>query len=146
MFFVNFRPPVPRSRHPSSSTQSSEIFSPSDQQSEILVNLVRKELYKSIIEILQHGLIDGPNAGEWWRMRTERRETSDAGSQYRCGRVGRGIQPQSAPKPTPTLKHTQKVSKTLVFPLFNSITMTDGPKERRTDGRTKPLIELRVRN
>ena len=29
-----------------------------------------------------------------------------------------------------------------VFPLFNSITSTDQP----TDGRTKPLIELRVRN
>ena len=29
-----------------------------------------------------------------------------------------------------------------VFPLFDSITSTDGP----TDGRTKPLIELRVRN
>ena len=51
--------------------------------------------------------------------------------------------------PPPTLKHTQKVSKTLVFPLFNSMTtdrQTDGPTDQRTDGRTKPLIELRVRN
>ena len=32
-----------------------------------------------------------------------------------------------------------------VFPLFNSIT-TDQPTNRPTDGRTKPLIELRVRN
>ena len=53
--------------------------------------------------------------------------------------------PHPHPYPSPMLKHTQKVSKTLVFPLFNSMTMdqwTDG----WTDGRTKPLIELRVRN
>jgi len=51
----------PRSRHSSAATvQSSEIYSPADQQSELLVNLVRKELYKSIVEILLHGLIDGP--------------------------------------------------------------------------------------
>ena len=34
---------------------------------------------------------------------------------------------------------TQKVSKTLVFPLFNSITMdgrTDGPTDQRTNGPT----------
>ena len=33
-----------------------------------------------------------------------------------------------------------------VFPLFDSITSTDRPTDRPTDGRTKPLIELRVRN
>ena len=43
--------------------------------------------------------------------------------------------PHPHPNPPPTLKHTQKVSKTLVFPLFNSMT-----PDRRTDGRTKPLI------
>ena len=62
-------------------------------------------------------------------------KTSDAGSQYRCGRVGRGIQPPSTQRP-PILKHTQKVLKTLVFPLFNSITMTDGPTDQWTNGRT----------
>ena len=41
------------------------------------------------------------------------------------------------PNPTPTHKHSQKVSKTPVFPLFNSITM-----DQRTNGQTKPLIEL----
>ena len=41
--------------------------------------------------------------------------------------------PHPNPNPPPTLKHTQKLSKTLVFPLFNSMTMTDGW--------TKPLIE-----
>ena len=58
--------------------------------------------------------------------------------------------PHPHPNPPPTLKHAQKVSKTLVFPLFNSMTMTDqrtnGRTDGRTDGRTKPLIELRVRN
>ena len=33
-----------------------------------------------------------------------------------------------------------------VFTLYNSITITDGPTDERTDGRTKPPIELRVRN
>ena len=55
--------------------------------------------------------------------------------------------PHPHPNPGPTLKHTQKVSKRVVV---NSITMTDrptnGPTDRPTDGRTKPLIELRVRN
>ena len=32
-----------------------------------------------------------------------------------------------------------------VFPLFNS-SVTDQPTDQPTDGRTKPLIELRVRN
>ena len=32
-----------------------------------------------------------------------------------------------------------------VFTLSNSIT-TDGRTDQRTDGRTKPIIELRVRN
>ena len=50
--------------------------------------------------------------------------------------------PHPHPNPPPTLKHTQKVSKTLVSPLFNSMTASDGP----TDGQTKPLIEMRVRN
>ena len=41
----------------------------------------------------------------------------------------------------PTHKHTQKVSKTLGFSFFDLII-----KDWRTDGRTKPFIELRVRN
>ena len=52
------------------------------------------------------------------------------------------------PHPTPhpssflTQIHTQKGSKMLVFPPFDSCWRTDG----QTDERTKPLIELRVRN
>ena len=41
--------------------------------------------------------------------------------------------PHPHPKAPPTLKHTQKVSKMLVF---NSITMTDQRTDRRTDRRT----------
>ena len=48
--------------------------------------------------------------------------------------------PHPPPNPPATLKHT------LVFPLFNSITMTNGQMDGPTDGRTKPLIELHVRN
>ena len=55
--------------------------------------------------------------------------TSDAGSQYRCGRVGRGIQPPSTPHAPPPTHIPKKTSKTLVFPLFDSC-VTD----RRTDG------------
>ena len=54
-------------------------------------------------------------------------------------RVGSGAQPQSTPhtpRPTPTL--TKRLSKTL----FDSIS----PMDQWTDGRTKPLIELRVHN
>ena len=58
--------------------------------------------------------------------------TSDAGSQYRCGWVGRGNQPPSTPQPTPTLKHTQNVSKMLVFPLYNSVRLWP-PTYGRTD-------------
>ena len=51
------------------------------------------------------------------------------------------LTPIHTPNPTP-YTNIEKVSKTLIFPLFDSITSTDQP----TDGRTKPLIELRVRN
>ena len=54
-----------------------------------------------------------------------------------CGRVGRGG--------NATVRN-KKCSKTLISSLFDSCPRTDGPTDRRTDGRTKPLIELRVRN
>ena len=85
--------------------------------------------------------------------------TGDAGSQYRCGRVGRGIQPPSAPH-TPHQLHTQTFTKSIQNARFSTFRLdhhdgrTNGPTEQRTngrtngptDGRTKPLIELRVRN
>ena len=43
--------------------------------------------------------------------------------------------PHPYPNLLPTLKHTQKVSKTLVFPRFNSMTL-DGPTDQRTNGLT----------
>ena len=54
--------------------------------------------------------------------------------------------PHAHPTPLSTQTHTQKTSETLVFPLFDSCLRTDGPTDPRTHGRTKPLIELRVRN
>ena len=60
-------------------------------------------------------------------------KTSDAGSQYCCGWVGRGLQPPTKPQSSPlTHKHTQKVSKTLVFPL-NHYGLTDGPTDLQND-------------
>ena len=55
--------------------------------------------------------------------------------------------PQPHPNPPPTLKHTQKVSKTLVFPLFNSITMTDGPMDGWMDKASYRVAcpQLRIR-
>ena len=66
--------------------------------------------------------------------------TSDAGSQYRCGRVGRGIQPPFTPQPARTQTYTKSIENAR-FPTFQ-LNHHDG----RIDGWTKPLIELRVRN
>ena len=64
--------------------------------------------------------------------------TSDAGSQYRCGRVGRGIQPPSTPKPTPNTQTYAKSIKNARFLTFqlDDPGRTDGPMDRRTNGRT----------
>ena len=61
-------------------------------------------------------------------------KTSDAGSQYRCGRVGKGVQPPSTPQPPH--KHTNIRKKYLKrsFPHFPIC--ADGPTDRRTNGRT----------
>ena len=47
------------------------------------------------------------------------------------------------PYPVTPNKHTQKVSKTLVIPLFHSMT-SDRHTDGWTNGRTKPLMKLRV--
>ena len=54
--------------------------------------------------------------------------------------------PTPLPTPLPTQTHTQKASKTLDFPLFDSCSQTDGQTDGPTNRRTKPVIELRVRN
>ena len=81
----------------------------------------------------------------------EQQVTSDAGSQYRCGRVGRGIH-------TPTHFQHSNIHKKYRKRSFSHFSTrwprTNGPTDRRTDGptdgptdrRTMPLIELRVRN
>ena len=66
-------------------------------------------------------------------------------SLYRC-------QPPLTPSPIPwgahVLTHTQTgkmgASKMRAFAIFNLITMADQQTYQRTNGRTKPLIELRV--
>ena len=69
--------------------------------------------------------------------RVKEYQTSDAGSQYRCRRMGRDIQPSSTPHAPPQPTHiSKKASKTLVFPLFDSW-VTDqqinGQMDRWTD-------------
>ena len=68
--------------------------------------------------------------------------TSDMGSQYRGGWVGRGIQPPFIPQlPLNTPCNTVIFIEMRVSIIFDSCIM-DG----LTDRRTKPLTELRVRN
>ena len=87
--------------------------------------------------------MDGPMVIAGYRVACTQLKTSDAESQYCCGRVGRGMQPLSTPRHTPTLKLTQKESETLVFPLSNLMTFNgrtdgqmDGGTDRWTDGQT----------
>ena len=77
-------------------------------------------------------------------------KTSDVGSPYRCGPVGRGSQPPSTPNTPPnTLSkqtHTQKASKRSFFHFsIRAHGRTDQRTDGRTDGWTKPFIELCVR-
>ena len=69
--------------------------------------------------------------------------TSDVGSQYRCGRVDRGVQPPSIPQPPNPQTSTKKM-----FDARSSTFILDHYRrtDPRIDGRTKPFIELLVRN
>ena len=67
--------------------------------------------------------------------------TSDAGSRYRCGWLGRGVQPPRVNRGVPILTPTQKVSKMTTF-RFLSLWM-DGSTDRP---RIQPLKESRIRN
>ena len=75
-------------------------------------------------------------------------ETSDAGSQYCCGRVGRGSQPPSTPNAPPNPPFQPKhIHKNVLKGLFSHFsTRAHGATDPRTDGWTKPLIGVRVRN
>ena len=67
-----------------------------------------------------------------YRVACPQLKTSDAGLQYRRGRLGRGIHPPSTSQPQRQSQiKTPQVSRPLVSPLFNLI-ITNG----RTDGRT----------
>ena len=57
------------------------------------------------------------------------------GSQYRCGRVGRGIQPPSTPIAPTINTQTKKGIKNVLFPIFDSW-VTDGRMDQRMDGRS----------
>ena len=73
-------------------------------------------------------------------------QTSDVGSQYRCGRVGRGIQPPASPQPHPqlpshTLTHTntQCNNCSIINARFSHFQLEcDG----RTNGRTDKACRL----
>ena len=114
-------------------------FSLEDQQHTIFKN---KD--KSVIGSLEFSKSPSKFSENSVRIQSNVFMTNDAGSQYRCGQAGTGIQPPSTPQVPHS--HTQNASKTLVFALFDSCSRTDGRIDGRTDGRTKPLIELRVRN
>ena len=68
-------------------------------------------------------------------------KTSDAGSQYRCGQVGGGMEPHPYPLQPHGHSHTQTViragSEMRSFPLFN-LNITDGRTNGWTD-RQSPL-------
>ena len=69
------------------------------------------------------------------KLNKEYDKTSDAGSQYRCGRVGRGSQPPSTiiapPNPPFRHRHTHKKPPKRLFSHIS--TRADGPTDRRTD-------------
>ena len=89
-------------------------------------------------------------------VRPKTAKTSDAGSQYRCGRVGRGIQPPSTPKPTPNTQTYAKSIKSASFPTFQlddhgpTDQRTNGPTDQRTngptDGQSLKVVSLLSRN
>ena len=59
--------------------------------------------------------------------------TSDAGSQYRCGREGRGIQPSSTLQPTSNSQTNKKSIENAHYQLDHHDGPTDRPTNRRTD-------------
>ena len=70
------------------------------------------------------------------------RDTWHAGDDNLYTEVSNG---ETRPDTRPSVADGWAGAEIRVFPLFNS-SVTDQPTDRPTDGRTKPLIELRVRN
>ena len=73
------------------------------------------------------------------------KKTSDAGSQYQVGKDGWAGASNSHLHLNPH-KHKEKYSKRSFFLFLTQSVPIDGWTDGQTDGRTKPLIELRVRN
>ena len=81
-------------------------------------------------------------------MTKEIDKTSNVGSYYCCKQVVRCINPSPIPNFHPSHIHTQKLSKTLVFLLFDSI-ITNGPMDQQTDGpsdrQSLACLQLKIR-
>ena len=63
-------------------------------------------------------------------------KTSDAGSRYRCGRVGRGIKPPPHPTPSPPPPHTHNHNYSIInasFQFSRFRLKRDGPTDQRMD-------------
>ena len=78
---------------------------------------------------------------------TEKKEQVTRGHNIVADGWAGASNPHLQPNPSPTLKHTKNIENAR-FPTFqlDDLRRTDGPMDQRTDGRTKALIELRVRN
>ena len=72
--------------------------------------------------------------------------TSDAGSQYRCGRMGRGIQPPSTPQPRSNTQTYTKSIENARFQLDHHDGPTDQPTNRRTDKASYRVASPRLKN
>ena len=81
------------------------------------------------------------------KKKEKKEKTSDAGSQYHCGRVGRGIQPPSTPQPTSNTQTYTKSIENARFPTFqldHHDGRTNGPTDGRTNGRTDQRTDQRT--
>ena len=82
----------------------------------------------------------------WFLVDLKNGKSSNAGSQFRCGLMGRGGQPPSTPEPS-TLHTTHKRSQTIHKKYFRHLffhsstrsAQTDKLMDHRTDKQTKPL-------
>ena len=74
-----------------------------------------------------------------------RRRISDAGSQYSCGRVGRGYQPRSTSNTPPnTLSNTDTYTKSFKMLVFHFSTHVHGPRTNRPTDRRRDKTSYRV--
>ena len=77
---------------------------------------------------------------KWLQTRLSQVETSDAGSQYCCGRVDRGIQPRFAHQlPPHTQTYTKSIQNARFFHFLTQSLLLDGRTntDQKTDGHTE---------